>query len=66
MVADVQSWLLAGPENNFGWLLLGNETVEGTAKSFVSREGEEPVQEPEGKKPLQGPRLRVTFRPEGG
>jgi hypothetical protein len=66
VVADVQSWLLAGPEHNFGWLLLGNEAVEGTVKSFVSREGEEPAQESEGKKPLQGPRLRVTFRPEGG
>lgn len=37
MVADVQSWLNA-PVTNFGWLLLGDETVTFTAKRFASRE----------------------------
>ena len=55
MVADVQAWLDT-PSQNFGWLLLGNETVEGTAKSFASRESEDPAARP---------RLRVTFRPGG-
>ena len=36
MVQDVQEWL-DSPEYNFGWLLLGNETASGTAKSFASR-----------------------------
>ena len=36
MVQDVQEWLDL-PENNFGWLLLGNETASGTAKVFASR-----------------------------
>ncbi len=37
MVADVQSWLDA-PAGNFGWLLLGNEQANGTAKRFDTRE----------------------------
>jgi hypothetical protein len=37
MVADVQSWL-DDPDNNFGWLLLTNETVIQTARRFGSRE----------------------------
>ena len=37
MVQDVQEWL-DSPENNFGWLLLGNETNSGTAKAFASRD----------------------------
>jgi hypothetical protein len=57
MTADVQDWLLAGPQHNFGWLLLGNEAVAGTAKSFASRENEEPAMRP---------RLQITFRPGGG
>src|SRR5262249_23909110 len=56
MAADVQAWLDTRKQN-FGWLLLGNETVEGTAKSFASRESEEPAARP---------RLRVTFRSRGG
>jgi hypothetical protein len=56
MAADVQAWLDT-PSQNFGWLLLGNETVEGTAKSFASRESEDPAARP---------RLRVTFRLRGG
>lgn len=54
MVADVQDWL-DRPSANFGWGLLGDETVNRTAKRFSSREGDvrpllavtyEPVPEP--------------------
>jgi hypothetical protein len=40
MVADVQSWLDA-PAQNFGWILLGDETRPQTAKRFDSRENPE-------------------------
>jgi len=35
--ADVSLWA-AAPERNFGWVLLGDETVSQTAKNFASRE----------------------------
>jgi hypothetical protein len=35
-VADVQSWL-NDPATNFGWVLIGNEAGDGTAKRFNSR-----------------------------
>lgn len=37
MALDVQSWL-DNPAANFGWTLLGNETFDGSAKRFASRE----------------------------
>lgn len=37
MAADVQAWL-DEPSTNSGWVLLGDETVDGTAKRFDSRE----------------------------
>jgi hypothetical protein len=37
MVADVQSWL-DNPGNNFGWLILTDESVIQTARRFGSRE----------------------------
>lgn len=37
MVADVQEWL-DHPEENFGWVLIGNETAQTTAKRFDSKE----------------------------
>jgi hypothetical protein len=37
MIADVQSWLDT-PADNFGWLLLGDETRSQTVKRFDSRE----------------------------
>jgi hypothetical protein len=37
MVADVQNWL-DSPAENFGWLLLGNESSPTTAKRFNTRE----------------------------
>jgi hypothetical protein len=36
MVADVQMWL-DGPGGNFGWILIGNEIANHTAKRFDSR-----------------------------
>jgi hypothetical protein len=37
MVADIQSWL-QDPATNFGWLLRGDESTNGTAKRFDSKE----------------------------
>jgi hypothetical protein len=37
MVADVQDWL-DNPATNFGWVLIGNETADKTARRFDSRE----------------------------
>jgi hypothetical protein len=37
MVAEVQAWL-DNPASNFGWLLLGNETVNASAKRFDSQQ----------------------------
>jgi hypothetical protein len=39
MVNDVQSWVL-DPSNNFGWLLLGNESSSGTTKRFDTGEND--------------------------
>ena len=41
MVADVQSWL-DSPGSNFGWLVLGDESTNVTAKRFDSRESASP------------------------
>lgn len=40
LVADVQGWL-DDPTTNFGWALLGDETRNGSARRFNSREGAE-------------------------
>jgi hypothetical protein len=40
MVADVQAWL-DQPQTNFGWILVGNEATNPTAKRFDSRENED-------------------------
>jgi hypothetical protein len=37
MIADVTGWL-GNPGSNHGWLLLGNEAAEATARKFASRE----------------------------
>ena len=36
-VADVQTWL-RDPARNFGWIIIGNEEVSGSAKRFNTRE----------------------------
>lgn len=37
MVADVTSWY-QNPSTNFGWIIVGDESAEGTSKRFDSRE----------------------------
>ncbi|MCC6361288.1 MAG: DNRLRE domain-containing protein [Phycisphaerales bacterium] len=37
MLADVEAWR-AEPNQNFGWIVVGDETAAGTAKRFASRE----------------------------
>jgi hypothetical protein len=54
MVADVQSWL-DDPANNFGWIVIGNEAMPGTAKAFSTREA-----------PVGAPLLSIEFTPPGG
>jgi len=50
MRVDVQSWL-DDPANNFGWLVLGDESEIATAKRFDTRESASP------------PVLTIQFRP---
>jgi len=45
LVDDVQSFL-DHPADNFGWLLLGDETASSTAKRFATREALDPNQRP--------------------
>ena len=52
MVADVQGWL-DNPATNFGWLMLGDESVFLTAKRFDTRESTSP------------PVLAITYIPSG-
>lgn len=55
MVADVQDWV-DHPERAFGWLMTGDEAVNGSAKRFVSRESTDSKNRPV---------LIVTFTPPG-
>src|SRR5437773_1232248 len=41
MIADVQSWV-NDPASNFGWLVLGDESIGATAKRFDTRESASP------------------------
>jgi hypothetical protein len=66
MRADVQSWL-DDPANNFGWLVLGDESEIETAKRFDTRESASPpvltIQyRPPGPRPTPTPRPRPTPR----
>jgi uncharacterized repeat protein (TIGR01451 family) len=45
MVADVQQWV-ASATTNFGWILTGNESVNGTSKQFDTRENTTPANRP--------------------
>jgi hypothetical protein len=66
MVADVQSWLDT-PGNNFGWLVLGDESTIATAKRFDSRESASApmltIQYIPGPRVLPTPRPRPTPAP---
>ena len=66
MVADVQSWL-DNPANNFGWLVLGDETAIATAKRFDTRESASPpmltIQFIPGPRATPTPRTRPTPAP---
>lgn len=53
MISDVQSWL-NNPSTNFGWIILGNETVGGSSKRFETDEYADP---------LLRPSLSVSFSP---
>jgi hypothetical protein len=45
LVNDVRLWLHT-PQQNFGWLLMGDEDTHGSVKRFASREGKESNQHP--------------------
>lgn len=45
MIADVQSWL-DDPATNFGWCVVGNETVSSTAKRFATHEEADSARRP--------------------
>jgi hypothetical protein len=52
LVADVQNWL-DNPTTDFGWMLLGDEATNGSAKRFNSRENVDGT----------GPKLTIDFTP---
>jgi len=56
MLEDVRLWLHA-PSRNFGWILIGDETLPQTARSFASRE--DPDED-------LRPRLTIRYRSPGG
>jgi hypothetical protein len=66
MVADAQSWL-DDPANNFGWLVLGDESAILTSKRFDTRESASPpvltIQFIPGPRVLPTPRPRPTPAP---
>ena len=53
MIEDVQSWI-KDPGTNFGWILIGDEVVLGTAKRFDSREND----------PENTPKLKILYKYE--
>jgi hypothetical protein len=56
LAADVQSWL-ESPGEDFGWILIGDETGPTTSKRFASRESEDPA---------VAPALVIRFERRGG
>lgn len=50
MVADAQGWL-DDPSSNFGWILIGDESVAVSSRQFASREL------------ANGPQLQITYTP---
>jgi spore coat protein A len=55
MAADVQGWLDA-PSTHFGWILIGNEASDRSAKRFDSRENTDTTRRP---------RLTIVYTPPG-
>ncbi|MDX1388688.1 MAG: multicopper oxidase domain-containing protein, partial [Acidobacteriota bacterium] len=55
MVADVQTWL-DDPSGNFGWILIGDESIIGTTKRLSTRENGNV---------LERPLLTVDYTPQG-
>jgi hypothetical protein len=53
MVLDLLSWL-ANPSTNYGWILIGDETINGSAKGFASREMAPPFD-------YARPKLTITY-----
>ena len=45
LVADVQSWV-DNPESNYGWIFIGNESSNGSAKRFDSKENTSEMNRP--------------------
>jgi hypothetical protein len=66
MVGDVQSWL-DNPASNFGWLVLGDESIGLTAKRFDTRESASPpvltIQYTPGPRVVPTPRPRPSPAP---
>ena len=56
LVADVQQWLDT-PAANFGWIVIGDETANATAKRFESRENATAVNRPS---------LKITYTTSTG
>lgn len=56
LAADVQAWL-DGSADDFGWVLIGDETGPTTSKRFASRESEDPT---------IAPALVIRFERRGG
>jgi hypothetical protein len=52
LASDVELWA-ASPELNFGWIVIGDETVRQTVRAFGSRENPDPAARP---------LLEITFR----
>jgi hypothetical protein len=52
LIADVQDWV-GSPSNNYGWILIGDESVIATARKIDSRESATPA---------NSPTLSVTFK----
>jgi hypothetical protein len=52
LLEDVRLWALH-PEQNFGWILIGDESQRQTARAFASRENPDPVLRPV---------LEITYR----
>ncbi len=65
MVADVQAWL-DEPAADFGWMLIGEERMRGTAKRFDSREFPEAARRPALMIEFSAPCTKSTGAPGAG